>query len=117
MADRQSCLVGHSSVVGKGNSERQQSWRVEVGLYVTEGAMMNHLPASPLSEDAMREADRVVQGYTVSFRGRCMTRIGGGFVMRGGARRCVRVPVTATDALALGGMWAEFSRPANEMGD
>jgi hypothetical protein len=46
-----------------------------------------------------------------------MTRIGGEFVMRDGARRCVRVPVTATDALALGGMWAEFSRPANEMGD
>lgn len=88
-----------------------------MGLYVTDGAMMSDLPARPLCEDAMREADRVVQGYTVSFRGRCMTRIGAEFVMRDGARRCIRVPVAATDALVLGGMWAEFSRPANEVED
>ena len=76
---------------------------------------MNDIPANPPSDDAMKEADRVVQGYTVSFRDRCMTRIGAEYVMRDGAHRCVRVPVATTDALALGGKWAEFSRRASEV--
>jgi len=46
-----------------------------------------------------------------------MTRIGAEFVMRDGARHCVRVPVAATDAMGLGAMWAEFSRLASEMED
>jgi hypothetical protein len=75
---------------------------------------MNDLPASPPRDDAMMEADQVVQGYTVSFRDRCLTRIGAAFVMRDGGRRCVRLPVAITDTLALGRKWAEFSRPANE---
>ena len=78
---------------------------------------MNHLPASLPCDDAMREAGLVLDGYTVSSRGRCMTRIGAAFVMRDGTGRCVRVPVTTTDTPALGAMWADFSRPAREMGD
>ena len=78
---------------------------------------MNYLPASLPCDDAMREAGLVRDGYTVSSRGRCMTRIGAAFVMRDGAGRCVRVPVASTDAPALGAMWADFSRPAGEMGD
>jgi hypothetical protein len=79
--------------------------------------MMNHRPASLPRDDAMREADLVLDGYTVSSRGRCMTRIGAAFVMRDGARRCVRVPVASTDAVVLGAMWADFGRSAGEMGD
>jgi hypothetical protein len=75
---------------------------------------MNDLPANPSRDDAMREADRVVHGFTVSFRDRCLTRIGAAFVMRDGARRCVRLPVAITDTQALGRKWAEFSRFANE---
>jgi len=78
---------------------------------------MNHLPASLRCDDAMQEVSLVLDGYTVSSRGRCMTRIGGAFVMRDGTGRCVRVPVTTTEAPALGAMWAAFSRPAREMGD
>jgi hypothetical protein len=76
---------------------------------------MNHHPASPPCDDAMREADLVLDGYTVSFRGRCMTRIGAAFVLRDGAHHCVRAPVATTAAPALGAMWAEFSRPISEM--
>jgi len=75
---------------------------------------MTHLPASRPCDDAMREADQALLGYTVSFRGRCMTRIGTEFVMRDGTDQCVRVPVATTDALVLAGKWEEFSRPANE---
>jgi hypothetical protein len=46
-----------------------------------------------------------------------MTRIGAEFVMRDGARQCVRIPVASTDAVVLAAMWAEFGRPASEMGD
>jgi len=63
----------------------------------------------------MKEADLVLDGYTVSSRGTCMTRIGPAFVMRDGTHRCVRVPVTTTDAMALGAMWADFNRSTSEM--
>jgi hypothetical protein len=76
---------------------------------------MNHSPASLPREDAMKEADLVLDGYTVSSRGTCMTRIGPAFVMRDGTHRCVRVPVTTTDAMALGAMWADFNRSTSEM--
>ena len=65
----------------------------------------------------MKEADLVFNGYTVSSRGRSMTRIGAEFVMRDDAHHCVRVLVAGTDAGVLGAMWAEFSRSASEMGD
>jgi len=76
---------------------------------------MNQLPASLPCDDAMSEAGLVLEGYTVSFRGCCATRIGAAFVMRNGAHRCVRIPVATTDAVVLGAAWAEFSRPAYEM--
>src|SRR5271166_3802268 len=78
--------------------------------------MMDNDPARLPSDDAAREAALVLAGYTVSSRGRCMTRIGAAFVMRDDARQCVRVPVATTDAVALGAIWADFSRPAHEMG-
>jgi hypothetical protein len=78
--------------------------------------MMNHLPASLSSDDAMKEAGLVLEGYTVSTGGRCMTRIGAEFVMRDGDRHCVRLPVATTDAVVLSVTWAEFGRPASEMG-
>ena len=59
----------------------------------------------------------VLDGYTVSSRDRCMTRIGAEFVMRDGARHCVRVLVAETDAVVLGAMWAEFSRSVSETED
>ena len=71
---------------------------------------MTYLPTSPLFDDAMNEADMVLDGYTVSARGRCMARIGAAFVMREGADRCVRIPARNTDALVLGSMWADFCR-------
>jgi len=77
---------------------------------------MDNDPARLPSDDAAREAALVLAGYTVSSRGRCMTRIGAAFVMRDDARQCVRVPVATTDAVALGAIWADFSRPAHEMG-
>lgn len=76
---------------------------------------MNHLPAHLSYDAAMSEADLVLDGYTVSSRGRCMTRIGGEFVMRDSAQRCVRVPAADTDALVLGAIWADFCRPASGM--
>lgn len=47
--------------------------------------MMNHFPAGLPWDDAMNEADLVLDGYTIAFRGLCMTRIGPAFVMRDGA--------------------------------
>ena len=76
---------------------------------------MNDFPAIPPSDDAMKEAERVVHGYTVSFRDSCMTRIGAEYVMRDGAHRCIRLLVATTDILALGAKWAEFSRSDNEI--
>jgi hypothetical protein len=77
--------------------------------------MMNHFPAGLPWDDAMNEADLVLDGYTMAFRGMCVTRIGPAFVMRDGAYRCVRVPVATTDATALGTMWADFSRRADDV--
>jgi hypothetical protein len=74
---------------------------------------MTHLPTSLLCDDAMNQADLVLDGYTVSVRGRCMARIGATFVMREGLDRCVRIPATNTDALLLGTMWADFCRPVS----
>ncbi len=75
---------------------------------------MYHLPASLLYDDAMREADLVLDGYTVSSRGSSLARIGAEFVMRDGVGHCVRVLVAETDVGVLGAMWAEFSRAASE---
>jgi hypothetical protein len=77
--------------------------------------MMHHLPASIPSDDDMKEAALVLQGYTVSTRGRCMTRIGAEYVMRDGAHHCVRIPVATSDAAMLGAEWAEFHRPVSVM--
>jgi hypothetical protein len=76
---------------------------------------MNHSPASLPWEDAMKEADLVLDGYTVSSRGTCMTRIGPAFGMRDDTDRCVLVPVATTDAMAFGAMWADFNRTTSEM--
>ncbi len=76
---------------------------------------MNYISARLPSDDEMREIDMVVQGYTVSGRGGCLARIGGEYVMRDGARRCVRIPVTGADIGVLAARWAEFSHPATEM--
>ena len=74
--------------------------------------MANDAASGSIDND-MREAALVLQGYTVSARGRCIARIGGEYVMRYAAGYCVRIPIAGVDALALGAKWAEFNRPAN----
>ena len=74
---------------------------------------MSHLAANRSCNVAMSEADLVLDGHTISSRGRCMARIGEQFVMRDSAHRCVRVQVADTDASVLGAMWADFCRPSN----
>jgi len=86
-----------------------------VFLRQRHGAMMSHLPAHLSCDAAVSEADLVLDGYTVSSRGRCVTRIGEEFVMRDSAYRCVRVPVDSTDPQVLGAIWADFCRPASGM--
>ena len=78
---------------------------------------MTYHPASFSCDDAMKEADLVLDGYAVSSQGRCMTRIDAEFVMRDVADRCVRLPAATTDALVLGAMWADFNHPAIAMQD
>ena len=73
---------------------------------------MAHLPARLSGDTAVSEADLVLAGYTVSLRGRCMTRIGEQFVLRDSAHRCVRVRVADTNASALGAIWADFCCPS-----
>jgi hypothetical protein len=46
----------------------------------------------------------------------CLARIGSEYVMRDGARRCVRIPVAIADLAVLGATWAEFSHPDGERG-
>lgn len=76
---------------------------------------MTYRPTALPRDDAMREADLVLEGYTVTARGKCMARIGPEVVMRDGAHRCVRVPAVTTNAIALGTLWMDFSCPASEM--
>jgi hypothetical protein len=78
--------------------------------------MINQRPASLPCDNALNEAALVLGGYTVSSRGRCMTRIGPEFVLRDGAHRCIRIPVATTDAVVLGAVWAQFGRPTSEIG-
>lgn len=102
----------------KVTGERRQIYEDGLVFYATnQGAMMAYLSASFSCDDAMKQADLVLDGYTVSSQGRCMARVGAEFVMRDGADHCVRVPAANTDALVLGAMWADFNHPATGMQD
>jgi hypothetical protein len=77
--------------------------------------LMNYISARLPSDDEMREIDMVLQGYTVTGPGGCLARIGAEYVMRDGARPCVRISVAGTATGVLAAKWAEFSHPATEV--
>jgi hypothetical protein len=79
-----------------------------------QGAIMNRGPASLPTDEELQEVALSLQGYTVSARGMCLTRIGAEYVMRDGARRCVRVPVGKVDQELLGTTWSQFGRPDSQ---
>lgn len=66
------------------------------------------------SKDDVRDIGLVLQGYTISSRGSCMTRIGTDYVMRDSVRHCVRLPAAVHNSMTLSLAWAEFSRPTSE---
>ncbi len=76
---------------------------------------MSYISARLPSDDEMREIDMVLQGYTVTGPGGCLARIGAEYVMRDGARPCVRISVAGTATGVLAAKWAEFSHPATEV--
>ena len=80
-----------------------------------QSVMTNHGLARTPSDEEMGEIALVAAGYTVSRRRRCITRIGAEYVMRDAHGNCVRVPVASADAARLGGVWANFCHPVNEV--
>ena len=82
-------------------------------MHHRQETMIDNITSIAPSEEDAGEVALVTVGYTVSSRGRCITRIGAEYVMRDASEHCVRSPVATTDVAALGVMWANFGPPAD----